>query len=198
MDVDLTCRAVGRRGDRRLAVAQSLDHGMADENCAQSALIVELGFKRKDTEHQIEPVRHLLDAAAVPGPHLRTDVINYFLRLQPLPQRAGKPQIESGIIDQHNRVRLARPNFIQSLVKLFSKVAVMFDHFPEPEDAGFVDPVLEIVARDRFHLRSAAPDEAKIDIGLAQRAHQCRSVIVRARLPRDKVDRLSHSIRFAL
>src|ERR1700719_1320100 len=171
---------------------------MADEYRAQSALIVEVGFKRKDAEHQIEPARHLLDAAAVPGPHLRADVINYFFRRQALPQRAGESQIESGIIDQYDRVWFARFNFVQSLVKLFSKVAVMFDHFPQPEDAGFLDPVLEIVARDRFHLRSAAPDEAKIDIGLAQRAHQCRSVIVRARLPRDKVDGLSHSIRFAL
>ena len=73
----------------------------------------------------------------------------------------------------------------------------MLDHLPQPEDAGFLDPVLEIVARDRFHLRSAATDEAKIDIGVAQRAHQSRSVIVRARLACDEVNGLSHSIRFA-
>ena len=48
----------------------------------------------------------------------------------------------------------------------------------------------EVRAGDRFHLRAAAPDETKIDIGIAQRAHQGRSVIVRARFARDKINRL--------
>src|ERR1700730_14518967 len=104
---------------------------MADEDRAQSALIVELGFERKDAEHQIEPARHLLDATAVPGPHLRTDVVNNFLRRRSLSQDAGEAQIESRIIDQHNRVRLAGLNLAQCFVKLFSKVAVMLDHFPQ-------------------------------------------------------------------
>ena len=168
---------------------------MADENCAQSALIVEVGFKREDAEHQIEPARHLLDPAAVPGPHLWADVVDDlgFIRRSPGGggQRTGESQIESGIIDQHNRVRLARLNFVQSLVKLSSKVAVMFDHFPQPEDTGFVDPILKARTRDRFHLRSAATDEAKINPGVTQCAHQRCSVIVRARLPRDEIDRLS-------
>ena len=73
----------------------------------------------------------------------------------------------------------------------------MFDYFPQSEHTGLVDPVLEICAGDGFHLRSAASDETKIDISAAQRAHQSRSVIVRARLARDKINRLSHSIRFA-
>ena len=66
----------------------------------------------------------------------------------------------------------------------------MLDHFPQSKHAGFLNPVLEILARDRFHLRTAATDEAKIDIDVTQGAHQRRSVIVRARLTRDKVDRL--------
>src|ERR1700681_1465268 len=135
---------------------------MADEDCAQSALIVELGFERKDAEHQIEPARHLLDPAAVPGPDLRADVVNNFLRWRLFPQRACETQIESRIIDQHNRVRLTRLDFSERLVKLFSKVMVMLDHFPQSEHAGFLDPVLEILARDRFHLRTAATDKAKI------------------------------------
>src|SRR5437867_1091367 len=127
------------------------------------------------------------EAAAVPGPHLRTDVVDDlgFIRRSPggAGQRTGESQIESGIIDQHNRVRLTRLNFVQSLVKLSSKVAVMFDHFPQPEDAGFVDPILKARTRDRFHLRSAATDEAKINPVVTQCAHQRCSVIVRARLP---------------
>ena len=68
----------------------------------------------------------------------------------------------------------------------------MLDHFPKSEHARLFDPVLKIRAGDRFHFRTAATDEVKIDIGVAQRAHQRRSVIVRARLPRDKVD--GHSL----
>jgi hypothetical protein len=65
----------------------------------------------------------------------------------------------------------------------------MLDHFPESEHAGLVNPVIEIFAGNHFHLRSTAPDEAKISIHFAQSAHQRRSVIVRARLARDEVDR---------
>src|SRR5438270_12703562 len=170
--------------------AQTLDHRMTDEDRAQAALIIELGFERKNAEHQIKPARHLFDAAAVPGPDLWTDVVNNFLRRRSLSQCAGEPQIKSGIIDQHYRIRLAGLDLSQCLVKLFSKVAVMFDHFPQSEHTGFLDPVLKILTRDGFHLRTAAPDEAKIDIDIAQRAHQRRSVIVRARLSRDKIDLL--------
>src|SRR5439155_19502539 len=56
---------------------QSFDHGMTDKYRAQPRFIVEFGLKRKDTEHQIEKARHLFDAAAVPGPYLRADVVNY-------------------------------------------------------------------------------------------------------------------------
>ena len=50
---------------------------MTDKYRAQPRFIVEFGLKRKDTEHQIEKARHLFDAAAVPGPYLRADVVNY-------------------------------------------------------------------------------------------------------------------------
>ena len=35
--------------------AQVFDHGMADENRAQTRLLVELGLEGKNAEHQIEP-----------------------------------------------------------------------------------------------------------------------------------------------
>src|SRR5437660_2727162 len=141
---------------------------MADEDRAQSALIVEPGFERKNTEHQIEPARHLLDSAAVPGPNLRADVVNNFLRWRLFSQCAREAQVESRIIDQHHRVRLARLDFSQRRVKLLSKVTVMLDHFPQPEHARLLDPVLKIRTGDRSHLRTAATDEAKIDIGVTQ------------------------------
>jgi hypothetical protein len=171
---------------------------MADEDRSQSALVVEIDLERKDAEHQVEPARHLFDSAAVPGPDLGTDVVNDFLRRRSLSESARQAQIESRVINQQYGVRFTRFDFAKRFVKLFSKVTVMLDHFPKSEHAGLVDPVLEIRARNRFHLGSAAPDESKIDIGSAQGAHQRRSVIIRARLARDEVDRFSHSMRFAL
>src|SRR5215472_6151884 len=101
---------------------------MANEDRAQAALVVEIGFERKNAEHQIQPTRHLLDATAIPRPNLGTDVVNDFLR-RFFPQRASKAQVEPGIIDQHDRVRFAYSDFAQSLAKLFSKITVVLDHF---------------------------------------------------------------------
>ncbi len=77
---------------------------------------------------------------------------------------AREAQIESWIIDEHDRVRFCRGNFVQRFAKLFSKVTVLLHHFPQADDGGIADPVSELLARDRFHLRTAAPNERKIDI----------------------------------
>src|SRR6266480_2360808 len=75
-DVDLACRGVAVR---RLVFPQPLNHWVADKNRAKTALIVEISFKRKDAEHQIEPAGHLFDPATIPGPDLRADVIDDLL-----------------------------------------------------------------------------------------------------------------------
>jgi hypothetical protein len=63
----------------------------------------------------------------------------------------------------------------------------VFDHFPEPKHAGFVDPVIEPSAGDYVHLRPAATNEVKIDIELSERSHECGAVIIRARLPGNEI-----------
>src|ERR1700730_6371298 len=176
--------------DVDLSRPKPLDHRMANEDRAQSALVVEIGFERKNAEHQIEPARHFPDPPTVPRPDLRADVVNNFLRGQLLPKRAREAQIESRIVYQHDCVRLARFNFAQRFVKLFSKITVMLDHFPKSEHAGSSDPIPKISTGHGLHLRSAATDESKIDIGIAQCAHQSRSVIIRARLARNEVNGL--------
>ena len=163
---------------------------MTDEDCTQSALVIEVGFEREDAKHEVEPARHLLDPAAVPCPNLRTDVVNDFLAGRFHSQCAREPQIESGIINQNDGPWLARIDLAQRFMKLFPEIAVMLDHFPEPEHARFFDPVLKIRTGDRLHPWAAAPDEAKIGIGVEQRVHQRRSVIVRARFARDEVNGL--------
>src|SRR5205807_7310009 len=103
-------------------------------------LIIKIGFEWKDAERQIEPARHFLDPAAVPGPDLRADVINNFRFIRRSlgeggPERARESQIKSRIIDQHDGVRFSPRNLAQRLVELLSKVTVMPDHFPKPQDA---------------------------------------------------------------
>src|SRR5207253_1960107 len=117
--------------------------------------------------HEIEKTRHLFDAAAVPGPDLRADVVDYFSLCQLLPQRAREAQIETRIINQYNRIGFALPNFIERFVKLFSKITVLFDHFPQTKNGCVVQPVGELLAGDRAHLRSAAPGEHKTKIDFA-------------------------------
>src|SRR5438309_3610206 len=108
---------------------------MTNENRAQPACIIEIGFERKNAEHEIKPARHLFNATAVPGPDLRTDVVDNFLQRGFLRQRPREPQIEARVIDQHDRVRLTLSNLAQRLAKLFSKVTVVLDHFPKSEHA---------------------------------------------------------------
>src|ERR1700730_5331099 len=62
---------------------QSVHHGMTDKYRAQTGFVVELGFKRKNAEHEIEKARHFFDSAAMPGPNLWADVIDYFGDLAP-------------------------------------------------------------------------------------------------------------------
>ena len=57
---------------------QSVHHGMTDKYRAQTGFVVELGFEWKNAEHEIEKARHFLDSAAMPGPNLWADVIDYF------------------------------------------------------------------------------------------------------------------------
>ncbi len=62
----------------------------------------------------------------------------------------------------------------------------MLDHFPQAEHARVIDPIFELPAGDRFHLWSAAADEAKIGVSSLQSAHQRRAVIVGTRFAATK------------
>src|SRR5437016_14572023 len=62
-----------------LFLAQLFDQWMPDKECAQATLVVQIGFKRKEAEHQIEGVDHLFDPRRIPRPDLWTDIVNNFL-----------------------------------------------------------------------------------------------------------------------
>src|SRR5213078_5102356 len=102
-----------------------LDHRMADENRAQARGVIELRFERKDAEHQIEVARHVGDASAVPGPHLRADVINNFRTRRSLAESTRDPQIEAGVIDENDGIRLRGCDFLERLGELFPEISVM-------------------------------------------------------------------------
>src|SRR5207248_1482237 len=164
----------------------SSDLRVTDEHGTYARFLVEIGLKRKDAEHQIDRPRHSFDAARIPSPHLRTDVINYFLlwRLQ----RTGQTQIESRIVDQYDCVWFALLNFFERFAKLFPKITILPEHFPQTENSRVANPVFELLAGALLHLRTAAPDELQLAIQLAQAMHQCGAVIVSAHLAGDEVD----------
>ena len=103
---------------------------MTNKQRAQAHLVVEIDFKGKNAEYQIDEVRHSFDASTVPGPYLGTDVINYLLSRRLSSQRAGETQIETWIINQDYRVRFALPNFAQRFMKLFAEITIFPEYFP--------------------------------------------------------------------
>ena len=111
---------------------------MTDKYRAQTGFVVELGFKRKNAEHQIEKARHLFDSAAIPGPNLRADVVNYSLFRRLLPQRAGQTQIETRIVDQDHGVGFGIFDLAKRFAKLFSKETVVLNDFPQTEAASSI------------------------------------------------------------
>ena len=103
---------------------------MTNKQRAQASLVVEIDFKWKNAEHQIDEVRHSLDASAVPSPYLRADVVNYLLLPRLCSQCTRKTQIETGIINEDDCVGFALPNFLERFVKLFSEITIFPEHLP--------------------------------------------------------------------
>src|SRR5437667_1584665 len=163
---------------------------MAHENCAQTRRIVELGFEWKNTKHQVQRTRHLLDPAAIPSPHLRTNVIDDFARRSQSAQRAGQTQIEAGIINQNDRVRFLVLNLVESLAKFLSEITVVLDDLPESNDSRVADPVVKIFFSNRLHFWPTAPNKVIIRAQFAKRTHQRGAMIVATHFTGAKIDRL--------
>src|SRR4029077_16135295 len=106
------------------------DHWMTDKHCAESRCGVESGLKRKNAQHKIDEMRHPLDAATIPRPDLRADVINCFVTLRLPSQSARQSQIETRVIDQNDCVGFAFLNFAERLPELLPKIAVLSQDFP--------------------------------------------------------------------
>src|SRR5438874_11784088 len=96
----------------------------------QASLVVKIDLKRKNAEHQIDEVRHSLDASAVPSPYLRADVVNCLLVRRLSSQCARETQIETWVINEDERVGFDIPNFLERLVKLFPEINIFPEYLP--------------------------------------------------------------------
>src|ERR1043165_1827674 len=101
---------------------------MTNEQCSQARLVVEIDFKRKNAEHQVDVVRHSLDTSAVPGPYLGADVINYLLLLRLSAKCARETQIETRVINEDDRVGFALSDFAERFLKLFPEITIFPEH----------------------------------------------------------------------
>src|SRR5687767_446014 len=83
---------------------RQVDQRMADEADVDSLLLIERLFEGKDRQHAIDGALHHPDAAGAPGPQLRTHVVDHRdAKLLDAPQQ---PEVEVGIVDHDQRVRL--------------------------------------------------------------------------------------------
>src|SRR4029453_19338690 len=103
---------------------------MTNKQRARASLAIEINFKRKNAEHQIDEVRHSRDAPAVSSPYLRADVVNYLLLRSLASQCTRETQIETGVINEDDCVGFALPNFPERFVKLFAKIPIFPEHLP--------------------------------------------------------------------
>ena len=78
---------------------------MADELRRNAALAIKLFFEGKDHQHLANIFPHALNAALLPRPQLRADVVDH--RHAALVQFAGQAQVKVGEVDEHGRVRPA-------------------------------------------------------------------------------------------
>lgn len=91
---------VGFAGEVEAAGLVVFHEGVAAEDGGQADAFVEVFFEGKDADHEVEPLRHFGDAAAVPGPDLGADVINEAAAEASAAQGGGEPQVEARVVDE--------------------------------------------------------------------------------------------------
>ena len=170
---------------------ERVEQRMADEDGGQAALLVERLFEREDAEHQVEVARHLRDAPAVPGPNLRADVVDDAHARHGALHGLGEAEIETGVVDEHERAGLHAGDVGEHPVELRFEVAVLFQHVPEPHH-GLFGPVGEMFSAQRSHLASACAEKLQRRVALAERPHQLRAARVAAGLAGDEVEAGAH------
>lgn len=104
---DLAAAAAGKEADEvgfagkvEAAGLVVFHEGVAAEDGGQADAFVEGFFEGKDADHEVEPLRHFGDAAAVPGPNLGADVVDEAAAKAGAAQGGGEPQVEARVVDE--------------------------------------------------------------------------------------------------
>src|ERR1039458_1696816 len=88
---------------------------MADKLRLNAALAIKALLEGKDHQHLANVLAHLLDAALLPRPQLRADVVND--RHSAVVQLARQAQVELGKVDEHRGVWPSPFGLAQDLVE---------------------------------------------------------------------------------
>ncbi len=137
---------------------------MAHELRVDSSLAIELLFEREDHQHLAHIFSDPFDAALLPGPELRADVINH--RDIQFVEFARQPQVEVGKVDEDSGVRTAIAGFADYLAKATIDVGNVLDHLDDA-DLGDLAGVGQELASSLAHAVAAYAE--KLYVGLIAR-----------------------------
>ena len=133
---------------------------MSDVRRVDAVLAIERLFERKDHDHPIDVFRDLLHAPAFPRPKLRRDVVD-----DAHPELVAffrETQIESGIVDEHDDIRLLARDRVDHVVEDPLEHPIVQQNVEKSDDAHLADVMQdahafagEEIAADaeRFELR---------------------------------------------
>src|SRR5271157_4829298 len=128
-----------------------------------AALAIKLLLEREDHQHPADVVPHLLDSPLLPGPELRTDVVNDGNAA--LVKFAGEPQIEIGEVDEHRRIGPAPLRLAHHLAKAAIDGWNVLDDLDDA-DFGDLASVRQQLAAGRAHLLSSDAEEVDLSTRL--------------------------------
>lgn len=154
-----------------------LCEGMADEGGVDSACAVERLLEGEDDHHAVDALLHPAQAAALPGPELRTDKVDDgdvegF-------ELAGEAEVDVREVDENGGVGVARfDGGYETAVG-----AVDLRHVPDDLGDAHVGDVFgadDAVHSGLFHLASAETEEGRVWKDRSQRCDDLRPVVVSA------------------
>ena len=133
---------------------------MADKFRRNAALAIKLFFEGKDHQHLANIFPHALNAALLPRPQLRADVVDH--RHAALVQFAGQAQVKVGEVDEHSGVRPATFRLADDLPKPAINRRNVLDDLDDA-DLGNLSRIDQQIAACGAHLVAAHSEE--LDVG---------------------------------
>src|SRR5664280_395570 len=132
---------------------------MADKLRLNAALAVEALLERENHQHLANVFPHLLDAALLPRPELRADIVND--GHAELVQLARQAQVEFGEVDEHRGVWPSPFGLAHHFAEAAIDERNVLDDLHDA-DFGDLSRIHQKVATGRAHLVSANAEELQI------------------------------------